>query len=189
MRRRQTHLDDDRLMGIALAGGREQDADALEHLTRCPECEARLRSLVHALDVDRLTAADEISAGFSAARLTAQRTRIMRRLDRLAGSARVLEFPDRALRPSPPRRAGLPGRWVAAAAMLGVVAGIGTGVLVDRRLAETPPAGARVVAPSVVPPDDDLLGDIDQLLESPAPELRAIDAFTPVSHEVVFTAR
>jgi hypothetical protein len=60
----------------------------------------------------------------------------------------------------------------------------------DRRTSQSPAGDRRLTSTPLSVADDDLLGDIDQaLVESPAIELRAIDAFTPVSHEVVFTSR
>jgi hypothetical protein len=187
--RHESHLDDDRLMSIGLAGGREQDAGALEHLALCRDCDTRLRRIVRALDSDRREAADEVSSVFTPARLAAQRAQIMRRLDSV-GRARVLEFPDRAARPVTRSRTGAAARWVAAAAVAGLVAGVGTGLLMDRRTSQSPAGDRRLTSTPLSVADDDLLGDIDQaLVESPAIELRAIDAFTPVSHEVVFTSR
>jgi hypothetical protein len=191
MIRNSTHLDDDRLMGIALAGHREQDGGALEHLTCCADCDARLRSLVRLLDADRREAGAEVDAAFTPARLATQRSRIMRRLDGVARAARVLEFPDtRASAAGSTGRPPLARRWVAAAAVIGLVAGLGTSFLMDGRSAPSQVAETRLVTPPVAFADDDLLGDIDQaLLELPAPELRAIDALTPVSHEINVTSR
>ena len=190
-----THLDDDLLLGIGLAGGREIDALALEHLTRCRECDARLRLLVRELETDRREAAAEVSALFSPARFAAQRARIMRRLNGLGRAARVLEFPDRIAHSGDRGRSGAATRWIAAAATIGLVAGLGTGVLVDRRFierhfVEQRTTDARLAPAPAMLSDDDLLGDIDQALgDLSAPELRAIDALTPVVHEVVYTPR
>jgi hypothetical protein len=113
----------------------------------------------------------------------------MRRLDSIGRMARVLDFPDRSSRSEPQGGSGVASRWVAAAAVIGLVAGLGTGVLVDRRFIQRQVSEVRI-APAAGLADDDLLGDIDQaLLDSAAPELSAIDAFTPAMHEVVFTSR
>jgi hypothetical protein len=185
------HLDDDRLMSIALAGGREQDAGALEHLTCCDECEARLRLQVRLLEADRREAGTEVAAAFTPARLAAQRSRIMRRLDGVGRAARVLEFPERSAPTGRGERPALARRWVAAAAAMGLVAGLGSSLLIEQRFARTPvEETTRLVARPLPATDDDLLGDIDQaLLELPAPELRAIDALTPASYEVAFPSR
>ncbi len=187
---RHSHLDDDLLIGIGLTGGRTSDALALEHLTQCSECDARLRALVRDLDVDRRDAAAEVTAVFTPTRLAAQRARIMRRLDGIGRVARVLEFPDRASHANDRRHVPATTRWVAAAAVIGLVAGLGAGVLVDWRQVEHRSIEARFVAPPTPANDDDLLGDIDQALgDVSTPELSALDAMTPAIHEVVLTSR
>jgi hypothetical protein len=185
-------------VGRLLRGRHLGDADLMalidrtsshEHVAGCERCANRHAELLCAV-TDRADNS-EADAGFDDRRLAHQRTHILRRLERNHGPARVLPFPAAA-------RAAvglttLGRRWVAAAAIGGLIVGIFTGGLLrhrasaDREMLRPAIAEARRSPAAVVPADlraDELLliELEDAVIARPrAAELYAIDELTPVA--------
>ncbi len=178
---------------IAWASGRALD-EVATHVANCQRCQHAARDW-HIVGLRAGEAlreeADEV---FTAGRLAQQRASIFRRL-RQGGPARVLPFPAR-----PAALAGRSGlfrtearRWIAAAAVVGLVVGTLAGrFLLDPR-PRTPAHAAAGVAPRALTPpaaprfptattssDEAFLVELDAAVFSSSPRaLRAIDALTP----------
>jgi hypothetical protein len=126
------HLDDSALVRRYLAErGLEvldqRDESLLKHLGQCQGCQTRYSELVAALDESRDMAIDQADAAFTPERLAVQHERIMRRVEAQAG-ARILSFPAVAQAASRSLRAARPTlRWVAAAAVTGLMIGVAAG--------------------------------------------------------------
>jgi hypothetical protein len=184
------HLDETTLRALAFDPGVTSEA-AAAHLSDCARCQSRAAAAERALDGLRADAHAAADAAFSAADLDRQQRAIAARIARTHRAARVLPFPghDVALTARPADR-----RWLAAAAAAGLVLGalagqlphLGNGVPADEA------AGAAGAAPAVVaarvetrPLEDTLLSEVEAALDTEArPELRALDALTPVHYEI-----
>ena len=103
------------------------------HVRDCAACRARLATLSTWLDNLRLDARQEADEAFPRERLVAQQAQILRRLEAMERPARVLTFPRFARPISVPHVARQ--RWIAAAAVAGLVVGVGLGQVVDFRRA------------------------------------------------------
>jgi hypothetical protein len=197
-----SHANDDRLIrrymaerGWRALSAREQRV--VRHLAACPACEARYRDLVLWLDAAAFESEHQADAVFPAERLAHQRDRILRRLEAHGQRARVLPFPVPAVGSRTDSLRGRPAlRWVAAAAVAGLMIGLGTGRLLDlRRLTGPAPRGAvqtmvarqaDAVAPAglqrfanPVVSDETFLSELDDAVAGPrTPELEAIGALT-----------
>ena len=196
------HLDDKALIRRYLAdrglGALDANDEApLRHLAHCAACEARYAALRSAFDLTRDAAAADADAACSEDRLARQRERIMRRIDALQTGPRVLPFPAA---PQPGHVAAQPRvirRWVAAAAVAGLLLGLGAGRLVFRAGDAGPTAttARRDIGPSAEPArqtptiralhvepgvaDDQFLSEIELATAAPRTrELRAIYALT-----------
>jgi hypothetical protein len=152
-------------------------------------------TLAAALAAYRAAARSEADAHFDEPALEAQRQRILQRIEQAGQRARVLHFPTvtTAVRPAV---VGVSRRWISAAAVAGLLIGLGTGQLlhvmpgdnwVNRdaaaRPAATAPAGRLAIVPAVAmtsaDADDALLDAIDVAVTSRgASELRALDDLT-----------
>jgi len=196
------HLDDNALVRRYLADrGLEvleaADEPLLRHLAHCSPCHARYVALGATFDESRDVAMECADAAFTADRLAHQRERIMRRLEAQNGG-RVLAFPAAPVAARAPLHARPMARWVAAAAMAGVMVGITAGHYLDvfdfaaggRSASRTPvvtaPGGPRLersmrpVGPNRPQVnDDDFLSEVDGAIAEPrTPELAAIYALT-----------
>ena len=196
------HLDDDVLIRRYLADRGLSALDAsdeapLRHLAHCPTCEARYQGLRAAFDETREAVVADADAVCSAERMERQRERIFRRIDALQSGPRVLPFPAAGQTSHAAPQPRMFRRWVAAAAVAGLVVGLGAGRLVfnggdvrttaDARQQGAPAApGPARQAPTIralnVEPglsDDQFLSEIELATASPrTQELRAIYAFT-----------
>jgi hypothetical protein len=146
------HLDDDDCADVWSArqalGAAESDRPAESHLRTCSECRARYSAFTSWLDAMRTEAHAEADEIFTRDRLAAQQTQIFRRLESLEHPARIIAFP-RFARPVSVQPGGR-RRWIAAAATVGLITGIGLGQLLEisRHSREGAPiAQARPVAP------------------------------------------
>lgn len=187
VRRRRHHSDHELL---ALIERTAVDA----HLASCERCSIRHAELLCVIaEMDVVNA--EADAAFDEQRLAHQRNHILRRLERNHGPARVLPFPAAA------GAAGLAmigRRWVAAAAIGGLVVGIFTGGLLRNRTDATdqlvrrsrpvetrPPDGPAgiVTADFRSAPDEVLLSELEAAVipRTRPSELHVIDEFTPVA--------
>ena len=191
-----THLTDDQLVEICFAA-----ADS-SHVEVCQHCRLRYDRLTQALDALHDDAVSEADAVFSTERLSEQRSRVLQRLERSGHAADVVRFPIRPRREYVSRRApGRATRWIAAAAVAGLVAGLFLGRFVTPgpRTPYTVRSSVAAVAPPVTDPpaktltepaDEEILGQIDDaLISRRVHELRALDALTsPEFREVSFEA-
>lgn len=179
------------------------------HLAVCESCAARFANLVRALQEHADETCAEADRVFSTDRLARQCERILQRIDAGSHLARVLQFPIRAMEMGAPtlRRAGraarVSRRWVAAAAAAGLVFGLSMGRLWPLPSVEPPPAtsssvqarpnsgaSSGVAATHPIANEEALLDEIEAILvRQPAPELHALDAFTPRIQDVALNLR
>jgi hypothetical protein len=195
------HLDDSALIHRYLADrGIEalevNDEALLRHLVQCAACEARYVALQAAFEATRDAAIAQADEALSASRLATQRDRILRRIDAQYAGPRVLAFPAAGQAAATTRQPHLVRRWIAAAAVAGLVIGLTAGRLLQfgagsqeasmRRPATAAGAGSARTTPVMrsvhaEPPVDEnaFLSEVDLATASPrAAELRAIYAFT-----------
>ncbi|MBA3270055.1 MAG: hypothetical protein H0T71_06045 [Acidobacteria bacterium] len=147
----------------------------------------------------------DADAVFDEAMLDAQRTRILDRLAHLGKAARVLSFPRRSRHTTMPVKSGS-RRWISVAAVAGLIIGLVTGQMLH--FAPWNPAGLRddsfvtsqapfrqvggAMVPTSIPwlSDDELLDDVEAAVRLPrAHSLRALDAFTPSSSDLLSMGR
>jgi hypothetical protein len=200
---RANHLTDDRLIELCIldaASGVEQ-----EHLAACARCDARRVRLQRLLESVSDTATAAADAAFPPERLTRQQARILARLQHEGGPARVIAFPAGHAQPeSAPSRTRPGSRWIAAAAVAGLVIGLiagrfghdasftrpGTSRVIVARTAEQPElraagstGGIREVTASIS--DDEFLNQLEIALDAPAAAaLQPIDDLTPRAWDV-----
>ena len=184
----RNHLTDPELIESYLLA--EVDDD--HHVARCANCRLRYEELAATFDDLHDDADAEADAVFSADRLHDQRDRIMRRLERQGQPADVLRFPNRFAARGTHRILGPARRWIAGAAVAGLVAGVFVGFAVDRRVSApslTAPAidhavlsrPAAATVNVISSQDDQVLTDIEDTLTSAAGRvvpLRTLDAMT-----------
>ena len=137
----QRHLSEDRLLALALGTPDKSTRTAMLaacHLQTCGPCEHRFRMLTALLEAMPKEADAEFRDVFTPQRLQAQRARIEHRLAHLVGAvepARVLAFPFSC---QPLRQFDIgPGRWIAAAAAIGLLLGVTAGQLIHYHPATT----------------------------------------------------
>ncbi len=195
--RRLRHLSDEELLSVI------ESALSDPHLETCERCAIRHAELLCAIaDLDVFHG--EADAAFDEERLLHQRTHILRRLDRNHGPARVLPFPAAVEHAGGIRFFAAGGRrWIAAAAIGGLLVGIFSGrIITQHRAAEETSAAAapqlhlysgaarRAPAGAILLPaelrssgrDEILLEEIESAVAQPrVRELSAIDAITPAA--------
>lgn len=189
------HLSDGRLAAIA-AG-----APSTPHVDRCVDCQARLAELRAWTRASAADAAEAADAVFTPARLAAQRSAILRRLEAAGRSARVIAFPNGTPAPAALRTTSVV-RWTAAAAAAGLLIGVASGHLLEwhpegaprASIASAPavPLSQIVSFPSVRTAPADAL-DEEGLLEAAydrvsVDALEAIDDLTPRAREFARSA-
>jgi len=127
------HLDDDDCADVWSArqalGTAESDRPAESHLRTCTDCRARYSAFTNWLDSMRTEAHSEADEFFTRERLATQQTQIFRRLESLEHPARIIAFP-RFARPVSVQPGGR-RRWIAAAAAVGLITGVGLGQLFE----------------------------------------------------------
>jgi len=196
------HLKDDHLFECYLATrtGEDLDPRAAEHLADCDECVARYDEMVAFMDTTRQVADAETNAEFPAERLLTQQQQILRRLEHVHRSARVITFPGRDALSGSRSVGRLTPRWLAAAAAAGLFIGVAVGGYfgperfhraVPRQVAAERPMTVqqRPAAPTAVrvnsaqddaPDDDAFLIELELALARPhTRELLPFDAMTP----------
>lgn len=169
-------------------------APATAHVSSCAPCQARLaelRAWTAGVAADAGALADET---FTAGRLVEQKREILRRLETAGRSARVIAFPLGS--PAPARRDGHQAlRWAAAAAVAGVMVGVGAMHLFDLRAPETPvrvAAAGETPAPTPITPEAvSTTGTLDEaaLLDAAYDRvaigaLQTIDDITPRARDI-----
>ena len=127
------HPSADSLLALALGttDTARTDVEAASHVQTCGPCEHRFKTLTTELAAMPAVANDGFEQVFTPERLQAQRARIGHRLEQLVGMvepARVLAFPvsGQTLRQFDSR----PVRWLAVAAVAGVLLGVSVGQLI-----------------------------------------------------------
>jgi len=196
------HMDDNALVRRYLAERGLEVLDAadeplLRHLAHCSSCHARYGALGASLDDSRDLTVERVDAAFTADRLAHQRERIMRRIEAQNG-ARILAFPAAAPAVRAPLHARPMMRWVAAAAIAGVMVGVAAGRYLNvfdfaagsrsasRNVVATAAGGPRAVpvirAVGTSRPlvnDDEFLSEVDGAIAQPrTSELIAIYTLT-----------
>ena len=205
------HLADDELLELLIPASIDtRSSEARDHLNQCDQCGNRsikLQTFLNGLAETNETSLEQV---FPVGRLGTQRERIMRRLRRSVQPARpgrVLSFPALAR----PAFAGIhrARRWLAAAAVAGLVAGIGAGQFLHIHpepavtpavtMEEASMAGAETApvspvqqqpsTPSFTDPavgsEDAFLDELEMMLSSPqVPVLSPLDEITPRIREV-----
>lgn len=196
------HLKDDHLFECYVAErvGDTIDPRTVDHLSDCQACLARYDEFVGFMDDLREHADVETDLQFPAERLVAQQQQILRRLEHVNRSARVITFPGGESAGGSRSSVTLTPRWVAAAAAAGLFIGVGLGgylgpdrlhrsprfqqVQAAPAMSVQPPAPASAVlvsSPKVeVPDDDEFLIELElALAHSGTRELQPFDAMTP----------
>src|SRR5712691_2016349 len=118
----QSHLSDDRLIEVCVLDAPSPTEE--QHLSACSRCDARRVRLQRLLDDVSDTAVAAADAAFSPERLTRQQARILAHLQHEGRPARVIAFPAGHAPHEPAVSRTRPAsRWIAAAAVAGLVVG------------------------------------------------------------------
>jgi len=192
------HPGDEQLLELLLASvSSDEDAGARRgHVDTCDACRRRLLALDSVLAGARASLEAEADAWFTDSRLDRQRAGVMRRLAGGQSPARVLSFPGawRLARPGH----GVARRWVAAAAVAGLLLGLVAGLTLDPRRGSLErlvagtgfgrpeggplgPESSRLLPPVAVSPNDEaFLVELDAAMRAPRIEpLQVLDELTP----------
>jgi hypothetical protein len=194
----QPHLSDDRLIEVCLL---EAPSNAeQQHLGSCVRCDGRRARLQTLLDDVSGTAAAEADAAFPPERLARQQARILAHLLHDGRPARVIAFPAGNGHESLASRTRPSTRWIAAAAVAGLVIGViagrfghdysllgrpGSARVVVARTAEAPALRAAgntgtLREVSVDISDEEFLSQIELAIDGPAAAaLQPLDDLTP----------
>jgi hypothetical protein len=149
-------------------------------------------------ETSRHAIVEAADAAFTPERLAQQRERILRHIDAQVNGPRVLPFPAASAQAGvSPHRRGIVVRWVAAAAVAGLIIGLTTGRMLyigeipaQTHTAQRSPATVEASNTRSTPvmqavqqhrmvSDDEFLSEVDMALTAPqTAELRALDAFT-----------
>lgn len=199
---RVNHLSDDRLIELSMLDA--LSAAEQQHLSTCAHCDARRLDLQRLLDDVSETADAAADAAFPLERLNRQQARILARLQHEGRPARVIAFP--AGHPHDPivSRTRPASRWIAAAAVGGLVVGVIAGRfghdvsfpraaasrVISARTVEQPELRApgttatlREVTASIS--DDEFLNQIEIAIDAPASAaLQPLDDLTPRAWEI-----
>jgi hypothetical protein len=200
----QRHLSDDRLIELSTVAG-PADARATDlhsaaasdvHLRECAGCQSRYTALASLLD-DVTTAANaEADAIFSDERLARQHARILLRVDQDGRPGRLIAFPAAQTHMPLLQRARPFSRWVAAAAVAGLLVGLLAGQFVPDRgqraerpqpsqiVANTGGAGVALRAVSTAMSEDEFLGQVELSAVGRPASLRPLDDMTPRAWEI-----
>ena len=193
---RSDHLSDDRLIELSVLEA--PSATEQQHLSACARCDARRVRLQRVLDdvSDGATAAAD--AAFPPERLARQHSRILARLLHEGRPARVIAFPAGHTQPEPAASRTRPrSRWIAAAAVAGLVIGLLAGRfghdysfnrparVIVAHTAEQPELRAPgttglIQEATISSSEDEFLDQLEIAIESPAAAaLQPIDDLTP----------
>ncbi len=207
---RSRHLADTDLVGLLVPGSdvpTASDAAIRTHLSHCRACADRSADLQRLLDGLSDTAQTDVDSQVSPERLAKQRDKIVRRLRRSvepAHTAQVLRFPSLATPTF--TRVHKATRWLTAAAVAGLIAGLAAGqylhlhpgtettdTLVEETVtAQDPTASSGPTLASsetgdvwFALEDEAFLDEVDLMLVTPRiPELDPLDEITPRIREV-----
>ena len=196
------HLDDAALTDSLLAPTARRAAGDTAHLQRCAACRERLETLRQFVGSLNAASRSDFDAAYPAERLTSQRHRILRRIERTVsqdGPGRILRFPALA----PPTLATLRRAtgWLGMAAAAGLLVGIALGQVVrvvpgptpDPTLTETTAERGEAtlaVQDDRTTSDEEFLQEIELSLSTPQIwGLSPLDALTPRTREVAIDVR
>jgi hypothetical protein len=197
----QPHLSDDRLIEVCLL--EVPSAVEQQHLGSCARCDVRRARLQGLLDDVSGTAAAEADAAFPPERLARQQARILAHLLHDGRPARVIAFPAGNPHESLASRTRPSTRWIAAAAVAGLVIGViagrfgheypllgrpGSARVAVARTAEAPELRAGNTGTlrevSVDISDEEFLSQIELAIDGPAAAaLQPLDDLTPRAWE------
>ena len=200
---RAKHLSDDRLIELCMLD--VLSAAEQQHLSGCDHCGGRRVRLQRLLDDVSEVADAATDAAFPLERLNRQQARILARLQHEGRPARVIAFPAGHASHEPIISRTRPAsRWIAAAAVGGLVIGViagrfghdysfprpGVSRVIASRVIEQPELRApgttgtiREVAASIS--DDEFLNQIEIAIDAPAAAaLQPLDDLTPRAWEV-----
>jgi hypothetical protein len=159
----QPHLSDDRLIEVCAL-----EAPSIaeqQHLGTCARCDARRVRLQSLLADVSETAAAEADAAFPPERLSRQLARILSHLQHEGRPARVIAFPAGHGHEPMVSRTRSSTRWVAAAAVAGLVIGVIAGRFGHDYSLGRPGAAPVIVARSVDAPELDAAGSTGSIQE------------------------
>jgi len=200
---RANHLSDDRLIELCMLDALSRDEQ--QHLSTCGRCDARRIRMKRLLDDVSETATAATDAAFPLERLNRQQARILARLQHEGRPARVIAFPAGHSPHEPAASRTRPAsRWIAAAAVGGLVVGLiagrfghdysfpraGAARIIAAHTIEQPElrapvttAAIREVAASLS--DDEFLDQLETAIDAPtAAALQPLDDLTPLAWEV-----
>jgi anti-sigma factor RsiW len=200
---RANHLSDDRLIELCMLDALSRDEQ--QHLSTCARCDARRIRMQRLLDDVSETATAAADAAFPLERLNRQQARILARLQHEGRPARVIAFPAGHSPHEPVASRTRPAsRWIAAAAVGGLVVGViagrfghdysfpraGAARIISAHTIEQPElrapvttAAIREVAASLS--DDEFLDQLETAIDAPtAAALQPLDDLTPLAWEV-----
>lgn len=195
------HLDDDDCADVWSArqalGAAESDRPAESHLRTCSDCRARYTAFTSWLDGMRTEVHAEADEIFTRERLTTQQNQIFRRLESLEHPARIIAFP-RFARPVSVQPGGR-RRWIAAAAAVGLITGVGLGQLFEssrhgreadsiaqtRVVAPSNDAGRQIQPVSASSDDEAFLSEPEVTSQARVPDsLQYLNAITPGARDI-----
>ncbi len=185
MMKAHSHLSDDQLIGLCL-GGEEHP------LQGCASCEARRADLAALLHEVSDAAVHRADAAFPSDRLARQQARILQRIEQDGRPGRLIAFPGHG-QEAASLRVRPRTRWIAAAAVAGLVIGLLAGHLAHDipgpapvAMATDAPQTAALRAVATTFSEDEFLGQIEMVADSPGPgtALRALHDVTPRAWEV-----
>jgi hypothetical protein len=194
----QPHLSDDRLIEVCLfepASIAEQ-----QHLGACARCDARRARLQTLLDDASGAAAAEADAAFPPDRLARQQARILSQLQHDGRPGRLIAFPAGHAHEPMVSRTRPSTRWIAAAAVAGLVIGViagrfghdysfgrpgGTRIVVSRSADAQDLRTGAIREISAGFSEEEFLSQIEIAIDGPAPAaLQPLDDLTPLPWEV-----
>ena len=200
---RANHLSDDRLIELCMLDA--VSSAEQEHLSTCGRCDARRVSMQRLLEEVSETAHAEADAAFPLERLNRQQARILARLQHEGRPARVIAFPAGHAPHEPIGSRTRPAsRWIAAAAVGGLVVGViagrfghdysfqraGINRVIASRTVEQPELRAPVTTGAIrevaaTISDDEFLDQLESAVDAPAAAaLQPLDDLTPRAWEV-----
>ena len=200
---RPPHLSDDRLIEVCLL-----EAPSIaeqQHLGSCARCDARRARVLSLFDEVSGAAAAQADSAFPPERLARQQARILTHLQHDGQPARVIAFPAACAREQYASRTRPATRWIAAAAVAGLVIGLIAGRLGHDYSIGRPGAARVIVARSQEAPelrgagstgairevsaaisDEEFLNQIEIAIDGPAAAaLQPLDDLTPRAWEVL----
>jgi hypothetical protein len=198
------HLPDDRLIELCVLEA--ASATEQQHLSGCARCDARRVRLQRLLDDISDTASAAADAAFPPERLARQQARILAHLQHEGRPARVIAFPASQAQHDPIVSRTRPhSRWIAGAAVAGLVIGLmagrfghdytfyslarpGVARVIVARTAEQPELRAgngtiQEITASIS--EDEFLNQLEMAIDAPAAAaLQPLDDLTPRAWDI-----